>query len=87
MTIKCVFDKATQSVFKRISDRSESDYIDPVPTCLDGVFEGGAAADQDVVQGCGFVLQLPVVHLQQLVRVVKIDHLRFPIERFDDVGQ
>lgn len=60
---------------------------DPLPTCLDGVFEGGAAADQDVVQGCGFVLQLPVVHLQQLVRVMEIDHLRFPIERFDDVGQ
>lgn len=61
--------------------------MNPVPTGLDGVFERGAAADQDVVQVCWFVLQLPVVHLQQLVRVMEIDHLRFPIERFDDVGQ
>lgn len=56
-------------------------------TCLDGVLEGGAAADQDVVQGAGLVLQLPVVHLQQLAGVVEVDHFGVAIERLHDVGQ
>lgn len=57
------------------------------PTCLDGVLEGGAAADEDVVQVGRPVLQLPVVELQQLIGVVEVDHLGVPVERLDDVGQ
>lgn len=56
-------------------------------TCFDGVFESGATADQDVVQGRRLALQLPVVQLQQLVRVMEINHFRFPVERLHDVGQ
>lgn len=59
----------------------------PRPTCLDGVFESRPAADQDIVQGRRLVLQLPVVELQQLVRVMKINNFRFPVERLHDVGQ
>lgn len=57
------------------------------PTCLDGVLERGAAADEDVVQVGGRLLQLPVVELQQLVGVVEVDHLGVAVERLDDVGQ
>lgn len=56
-------------------------------TCLDGVLERGAAADQDVVERRRLVLQLPVVLLQQLVRVVEVDHLRVAVERLHDVGE
>lgn len=61
--------------------------LTPRPTCLDGVFESRPAADQDIVQGRRLVLQLPVVELQQLVRVMKINNFGFPVERLHDVGQ
>lgn len=61
--------------------------IIPRPTCFDGVFQCSATADQDVVQSRRFVLQLPVVHLKQLVRIMKINNFRFPVERLHYVGQ
>lgn len=56
-------------------------------TCFDGVFQSSATADQDIIQSRRLVLQLPVVHLKQLVGIMEINHLRFPVERLHDVGQ
>lgn len=93
-----IFSNTPKHLFKKKNKHIcilKSEFIDlhacnkirPRPTCFDGVFQCSATADQDVVQSRRFVLQLPVVHLKQLVRIMKINNFRFPVERLHYVGQ
>ena len=60
-------------------------------TCADSIFERVPAVHQDLLQGLGLVgqLQIEALHaLQQLVRVVEVQHLGGAVERLlDIVGQ
>lgn len=63
---------------------------DPVTwpgTCFDGVFKRRPAADQNIIQGLGFIRKLPVVPLQQLVGVMEINHFGRSVERLHDVRE
>ncbi len=58
------------------------------PTCPDAIFERVPAVHQDLLQGLGLVgqLQVEALHaLQELVRVVEVQHLGGAVESLLDV--